>query len=382
LLWNVACDREMKTRFESDSESVAHQSRDTTSVDPEPYDASEQQFAASLERPVPAKFVVNESVLAGPDDLRQRVKAVDRVEDPEPHHRVEESPAETSDVWRQEVQARISHYRRRRRTQPPRYPSLQLKFENTEVTSNENNAARAVPDGNALAIGHPQQDATTDPSAFLAVAPGQSAPRENVGRLIEFPRIAAPPPQRDELAEPIFDRPRIVEVPDVLPPPPALGGILIEPTEEEIKEKRQEFDLPLRTASMARRLVALFIDGLIVTLSFALFAYTFLKINPHLPTLRQILSISAGLIACFWAGYQYALLVYTGTTPGLRLAKLNLSRFDGRPVPQRLRQWRVLASVLSGLSLALGYAWCFFDEDRLCWHDRITHTYLAPRNSK
>jgi hypothetical protein len=26
----------------------------------------------------------------------------------------------------------------------------------------------------------------------------------------------------------------------------------------------------------------------------------------------------------------------------------------------------------------MGYAWVFLDEDALCWHDRITHTYLAP----
>jgi hypothetical protein len=27
----------------------------------------------------------------------------------------------------------------------------------------------------------------------------------------------------------------------------------------------------------------------------------------------------------------------------------------------------------------MGYAWLFLDEDALCWHDRITHTYLAPK---
>ena len=73
-----------------------------------------------------------------------------------------------------------------------------------------------------------------------------------------------------------------------------------------------------------------------------------------------------------WSAYQYLLLVYSGTTPGLKLAKLELHRFDGSPVPLRLRRWRVLTSVLSGLSLGLGYAWCFLDEDSLCWHDRIT----------
>jgi len=73
------------------------------------------------------------------------------------------------------------------------------------------------------------------------------------------------------------------------------------------------------------------------------------------------------------------LLVYSGATPGLKLAKLELQRFDGDPVPRVMRRWRVLASVLSGISLGLGYAWCLLDEDELCWHDRITRTYMAPR---
>jgi uncharacterized RDD family membrane protein YckC len=78
-------------------------------------------------------------------------------------------------------------------------------------------------------------------------------------------------------------------------------------------------------------------------------------------------------------GYQYLLLVHAGSTPGLKLAKLELSRFDGAPVPRNIRRWRVLASVLSGVSVGLGYAWCFLDEDQLCWHDRITRTYMAPK---
>jgi uncharacterized RDD family membrane protein YckC len=63
----------------------------------------------------------------------------------------------------------------------------------------------------------------------------------------------------------------------------------------------------------------------------------------------------------------------------LGIAGLRLSRFDGSRVPRRIRRWRVLASVLSGFSFGLGYAWCVLDEDQLSWHDRITRTYLAPR---
>jgi hypothetical protein len=72
------------------------------------------------------------------------------------------------------------------------------------------------------------------------------------------------------------------------------------------------------------------------------------------------------------------LLVYAGTTPGLHFAGLGVARFDGTMANRRLRRWRVLASYLGAVSLGMGYAWVLLDEDSLCWHDRITHTYLAP----
>src|SRR5208337_2900526 len=181
----------------------------------------------------------------------------------------------------------------------------------------------------------------------------------------------------DELAEPVFDRPRILEVPEQMPPPPALGGILIEPEEKTAAERRPGFELPLNPPPMARRLTAGVVDLLIVSISFAAFADMFFRVTHAVPPFRQAAGVCAGLIAVVWIVYQYLFLVYPGATPGLKLTSLQLSRFDGTPAPRSLRRWRVLASVLSGLSLALGYAWCFFDEDQLCWHDRITRTYMA-----
>ncbi|HXC42242.1 MAG TPA: RDD family protein, partial [Candidatus Dormibacteraeota bacterium] len=90
----------------------------------------------------------------------------------------------------------------------------------------------------------------------------------------------------------------------------------------------------------------------------------------------------AGVLGVCWAAYQYLLLVYSGATPGLRLARLQLARFDGSPAGRRLRRWRVLASFLSAASLGMGYAWVFLDEDSLCWHDRITHTYLGAKRTE
>jgi uncharacterized RDD family membrane protein YckC len=200
------------------------------------------------------------------------------------------------------------------------------------------------------------------------------------GKLIEFPRWWTPPlPAADELAEAVIDRPRILEAPEVVPPPPALGGITIEPAQQRELEKRPGIDVPLQTAPLGQRALSAFVDDLIIALACVLFSFIFWKLTASRPPRLQIAGVLASLGIVFWAAYQYLLLVYAGTTPGLCLAGLELLRFDEKRAPRRLRRWRVLASYLSAVSLGMGYVWVFLDEDSLCWHDRITHTYLAPK---
>jgi uncharacterized RDD family membrane protein YckC len=182
----------------------------------------------------------------------------------------------------------------------------------------------------------------------------------------------------EELAEPVFDRPRILEGPEVPPTPAALGGILLERVEQPADEKRPGFEMPLHSATMPRRLAATMIDGFIVLVGLAAFSYIFWRITATIPPTRLAAGIVVVVGGLLWAAYQYLLIIYCGTSPGLKIAKLKLSHFDGSHVPRKTRRWRVLASILSGFSLGLGYAWCFLDEDQLCWHDRITRTYMAP----
>jgi uncharacterized RDD family membrane protein YckC len=165
-------------------------------------------------------------------------------------------------------------------------------------------------------------------------------------------------------------------VPEVVPPPPALGGITIEPPPLPDVEKRPGIDIPLRGATIGRRVFAAAADALIIAASCAMFSFIFWTLTAIRPPRLQIAGVLASLGIVLWAAYQYLLLVYTGNTPGLRLAKLRLARFEGSTPSRKLRRWRVLASFLSALSLGMGYAWVFLDEDSLCWHDRITHTYL------
>jgi uncharacterized RDD family membrane protein YckC len=396
----------MRPKFEPDVAGGASARPSATLIDPEAYDASEQQFTASLEQRPQPRFVVEEqtqederrgdasaeyrsSIEAGsasrilPDQQETR----DLI--PAPHPGTIAEPAEKPTMslppnalqeeqnpenWRREVATRLNNYRARRRPRAPHYPSLRLKFEadalagTTDVTIESPGTAVAVRRSAAAESG---------PNTHPSFKP--TASTEAIAKIIEFPRSSASPVRTDDLADPVLDRPRILEALEIVPPPPALGGILIEPAEELPCEKRPGFEIPLQSAPMSQRIAAVVIDGILVLSAVALFAYIFSRITKQLPPLQSAAGMALVLMGLFWIAFQYLLLVYCGMTPGLKVAGLRLCRFDGETASRRVRLWRVLASVLSGVSLGLGYAWCFLDEDQLCWHDRITHTYMAPK---
>ncbi len=321
-----------------------------------------------------------------------------------------------TDSWRVEVAARVQRYRTRRKPRTPRYPSLLLPFDAPETwfhpapSTDSTGAGSAGTGSAAIAAARPSQDFAFDTDEEPAAAgaailaepcptqerqtlerhisergPGQypEPALEPSAKVIEFPRCAAIPVfRRSELADPVFDhdRPRIVEAPEILPPPPALGGITIEPAHQEPADKRVNFPAAFPSASIARRALAAFVDGVILAMALAGFAAIVLRLNPSLNPVRGPLPMLAGalgLIAVLlWAVYEFLFVVYTGSTPGLRAARLRLAAFDGSPLHRRVRCWRVLASFLCAFSAGLGYLWCVLDQDGLCWHDRITRTYV------
>ena len=312
----------------------------------------------------------------------------------------------SADSWRFEVAARLERYRTRRKPRTPRYPSLLLPFDSPESWSRPaplsgsavvTTATARVkqdfePDSNeqltevgALAEPHPVAPPSHEQASYPY--PEQSA------KVIEFPRSAAIPVfHASELADPIFDpdRPRIVEAPEILPPPPALGGMLMEPLQSESAERRADSSFATPTASIGRRGLAAAVDGIVLAASIAGFAAVVLRLNLglnsieslSLNSIRGALPLVVGglgaVAVILWAIYEFLFVVYTGSTPGLRVTRLQLAGFDGSPLPRRTRRWRVLASFLSAFSAGLGYLWCVLDQDGLCWHDRITHTHVTP----
>jgi len=385
-------------------ETQSDSSSQGTYFDPEVLDTSEQEFSASLETSGERdRFVLDsrESSIAGangPDatEKMERLAPVrSQVEgarpsnaDAGPHPDADSAAARDQEQyssssmteaqpdsnWRDQVTAKVKHYKTLK-PRKERYPSLQLQFD-TVIPWKSDKPFFAAERANFV-----DSSRADSPPPIAEPEPRVSYPAltEATARVLEFPRPGILPFNRDELAEPVTDLPRIVEAPELLPPPPALGGILMEPSSQPEPEREPGVDMPLQTARFSRRIFAGAIDGFLVAGATAIFGYMFLRFNDSLPQMRVAVEVAAALTLMFWFAYQSAFLIFCGTTPGLRVTRLNIACFDGTPAPRNLRRWRVLASVLSFVSLGLGYAWSFLDEDQLCWHDRITGTHLAPR---
>jgi uncharacterized RDD family membrane protein YckC len=291
-----------------------------------------------------------------------------------------------AESWRGEVAARLERYRARRKPRAPRYPSLLLPFDSAETRSrplseaNSLAASAPMPTRESIALRMEEQPAAEEAPRIAASYPAMAAEPEPSAKIIEFPRSAAIPVSWiHELAEPVIDRPRIVEAPEILPPPPALGGILMEPATKK-EESRAGVDFPQPSASIGQRLLAGLVDSLILGTALAAFAAIFLRLNPVRAPLPVLIAGFLVVTVLLWAVYEFLFVVYTGSTPGLRALRLRLVRFDGSPAGRRVRRWRVLASFLSACSLGLGYLWSALDEDGLCWHDRITRTHIQSEN--
>jgi len=303
---------------------------------------------------------------------------------------------EDAGSWRQEVSERLNRYHARRRPRPPRYPSLRLKFDTPEsrwaavprdpnpAASSAQATAQSAPIMHqAVAVNYveptPESSVAPEPRPEeLAPPPPRHNKSEHTAKLIEFPRtIYTPQAWASDLAEPMLDRPRILEAPEIVPPPPALGGMTIEEVEKPEPERRPGIDMPLQSASIDQRFLAGLIDGAMVVAAGGIFGTVAYRITGCVPPITQIAGLGTGLLMVCWAAYQYLLVVYSGSTPGLRALQLQVRRFDGNAANQKERRARVLCSLLSAVSLGLGYAWHFLDEDRLCWHERVTRTHIA-----
>ena len=226
------------------------------------------------------------------------------------------------------------------------------------------------------------------PPAGEAAAVTESPGR--VKKIIEFPRslvfseFAPPEPfYGNELAEPVLEKPGILYVPDTVSvPAPPLADVALDPNADDDAVPFTAFVLPVRVAPWSRRRTAAITDGLLVLAGAALFAAIVRQVADGVPHTKPVLALAVAIPVLFWLVYHYLFLVHAAATPGMKWAGIRLRTFEGDWAPRTLRRWRVLAMALSCVSLGFGFLWALFDEDRLCWHDKMNpHVISTARNS-
>ena len=204
------------------------------------------------------------------------------------------------------------------------------------------------------------------------------------GNLLAFPRpLLEPPllahPSRDELADPVHLRPRILEVPEDIMP--AMQGSLFPEIRLDLEEPetcaRREpgMEIPLPVAPLSMRLKAGLADLAVVAAGGALFAAILGRTMPEPPHGKPFWVALVLVTMLLWAAYQYLFLLYAGGTVGMRMTGIRLSTFDGRSPQWTERRRRARFILISLASVALGFLWALVDEDTLCWHDRVSQTF-------
>ena len=219
------------------------------------------------------------------------------------------------------------------------------------------------------------------PQAEVEPQPVQARPRPK-RKVIAFPRQPAAEIVH-QLADPVLtEQPRILDVPEELeayPTTPFLDGLQFDPARQTPNLSSEHIELPFRAVNVSRRIYAAMMDCSLVAVAAAFFVLIGHKLVPDLVLTKPVRLTAALVAVLLWAIYQYLLLIYAGRTAGMQFAGIRLSTFKGRRPSLRHRRHRVLGLYLSTASLAMGLLWAFVDVDTLCWHDRMSGTYVTKQ---
>jgi len=342
-----------------------------------------------------------------------------------------ESSQQRDDLWRKEIPARVAGYRHRRGRRVEVAFSMRFPFPATETeqqaAATENQVCEAdrihsaaddsFPSANAVApaelMAMPPESpgsaavAFDEPEAGVASirkepeavslaadAVAESGPRPHPvpiprprgkRKVIAFPRQASSAPEFvHRLADPVIpEQPRILDVPEELeayPGTPLLDGLQFPPSAQPaFAPPADHIELPFQAVNISRRFYAGLIDCALVAVAAAVFGAISYKMLPKFAPTKPALLAAAAVLILLWSVYQYIFTMYGGVTPGMRMLGIRLRTFKGGHLSWRHRRSRVIGLYFSTASLMMGLFWVLVDVDALCWHDRISRTYLTNR---
>ncbi len=125
------------------------------------------------------------------------------------------------------------------------------------------------------------------------------------------------------------------------------------------------------------RLVALLIDGIIVTVIQFVFGFL-LGLVAALSIDSTSAEILIGLFSIVISlVYSVGLLGYCGQTPGKIIVRIKVIRRDGSDIGYgRAALRELIGKFISGIILCIGYLMAAFDDQKQALHDRLADTYV------
>jgi len=342
------------------------------------------------------------------------------------HEAVSGASEPPADPWRNEVQDRLARYKRRRGRRIEGAFTMRFPFPADEVEepaiATEVAAAAVEPGPDFLQAIPPIEPVLKDAQAGALpespamemvaepVPPATEELPESTNLILEetpalaeeavpfVDTVSRPRPKRKviafpkqlsvaheaayRLADPVTaEVPRILDVPEELEATPFLDGLQLDLPKAEVAADPEHVELPFRAVRIPQRVAAGIVDLAIVGIGLALFAAIAIKILGRPPLSKPLIFGMVAAAVVLWSAYQYLFVVHAGRTMGMLAARIRLRTFNGRAPRLQQRRNRVLGFYLSALSLGMGLMWALIDVDALCWHDRLSQTCLANRES-
>jgi uncharacterized RDD family membrane protein YckC len=135
-------------------------------------------------------------------------------------------------------------------------------------------------------------------------------------------------------------------------------------------------------ASLTARGWAALLDGVLLLSCYGGMIAFFWTLGGRIEWTKLDALIITATLVLFYAQYFALFTVFGGSTPGMMLAGLRVVRFDGGTPTSRQMMWRSLGYLIAAATCFLAFLWALYDDDQLCWQDRLSETYITTNDSQ
>jgi uncharacterized RDD family membrane protein YckC len=165
-----------------------------------------------------------------------------------------------------------------------------------------------------------------------------------------------------------------IAMPDLELAPNLENASLIEPV--PFVESLTTTDL-YPVASLPERRLAALVDTGLLFFTYGGMLALFTVLGGRVGLNKLDLTVAVATLGLFYAQYFALFTMFGGSTPGMMVQGLRVVSFQGETPTSRQLAWRSLGYLISAASCFLGFIWAIWDDEQLCWQDRISHTYLT-----